>query len=87
MKSGSCHLGQTCWKGTNCSAASGPSAPHQCVAHSGRGELNFTPCFRNIFSLEGLQCHPNGPWSPTQKASVLPLSEEDDLDKGHELGE
>lgn len=27
-----CRLGQTCWKGTDSSAASGPSAPHQCQA-------------------------------------------------------
>lgn len=61
-----------CWKGANCSAASRPSALQQSLTHSCLDELNFTPHFRNICLLEGLQQHSYGPWSTTQKSSLSP---------------
>lgn len=64
-----CCLWQMCWKGTNCSAASRPSALQWSLTHSCLGELNFTPHFRNICLLEGLH-HSYGPRSATQKSSV-----------------
>lgn len=82
-----CRLWQMCWKGTNCSAASRPSALQWSLTLSFVGELNFTPHFRNSCLLEGLQHHSYGPRSTTRKSSVLRLSQKDGVDKCHKFWE